>query len=115
MRQEEHNLQVACVRTFRYKYPDVLIYAIPNGGHRSIKTASALKAEGVVSGVPDLFIAVARGEYHGCYVEMKNGKKGKLSENQKERMTQLTKAGYLCLVCHDFDEFERDTDKYMSL
>ena len=31
-----------------------LLYAIPNGGKRAIKTAIALKAQGVKSGVPDM-------------------------------------------------------------
>lgn len=114
MRNNEHNLQVACVRAFRYKYPNAIIYAVPNGGQRSIKTAAALKAEGVTSGVPDLFVAEARGGYHGLYIEMKDGKKGRVSENQAEMMARLIEKGYKCVVCRDFEEFERDTDNYMN-
>lgn len=40
-----------------------MLYAIPNGGKRAIKTAIVLKAQGVKSGVPDMCLPVARG---GC-------------------------------------------------
>ncbi|PTW53583.1 VRR-NUC domain-containing protein [Breoghania corrubedonensis] len=71
----EHEEQAALIKwaDFSYaKYPDLtMLYAIPNGGDRHKATAAALKAEGVVAGVPDLHLPVARGLYHGLYVEMK--------------------------------------------
>ena len=56
-----------------------LLYAIPNGGKRAIKTAIALKAQGVKSGVPDMCLPVARGGYHGLYIELKRQKGGTVS------------------------------------
>lgn len=115
MKNEEHRLQVECVKWFRYAYPTSLIYAIPNGGLRNIKTAAALKAEGVTAGIPDLFVASAKGCFHGCYVEMKNGKRGVVSELQKEKMEQLSAEGYKCYVCRSFEEFTNDINEYMTL
>ena len=72
----EHDLQVACVNEFRYlnpRFADLLI-AIPNGGKRNAIVAAKMKAEGVVAGVPDLFFAHPSGEWHGLFLEMKNGK-----------------------------------------
>lgn len=48
-----------------------LIFAIPNGGKRSKATAGKLKAEGVRAGVPDLFLPIARGRWHGLFIELK--------------------------------------------
>jgi hypothetical protein len=54
------------------KYPELeLIYAVPNGGYRSARTAKLMKAEGVKRSVPDLVLPVPRWPFHGMYVEMK--------------------------------------------
>ena len=63
----EHEEQREVVRWFRQTYKGVRIFAIPNGGARSPATAGRLKAEGVSSGVPDLFVpawAVGGDEAH---------------------------------------------------
>jgi len=52
----EHSEQVGFINWFRVQYPRVLIFAIPNGEKRSISVAKRLKAEGVVRGIPDLYI-----------------------------------------------------------
>lgn len=75
----EHQEQVAFVRWFRAQYPKIVILAIPNGGARHIVAAKKLKAEGVVSGVADLYIPKIR-----LWVEMKRQKGGALSDSQKE-------------------------------
>ena len=113
MKQTEHEIQVACVNYFRLRYPKRLIYAIPNGGQRNVIVASKLKAEGVLSGVPDLCIPIAKKGYNGLYVELKNGKVGKVSDNQKTIMEKLQSEGYRCEVCRSFDEFKNVVDDYM--
>lgn len=56
------------------KYPELkLMYHIPNGGSRNRLEAANLKKQGVKSGVPDICLPVARGAYHGLYIEMKSG------------------------------------------
>lgn len=113
MKDEEHRLQCACVRWFRYAYPHHLLYAVPNGGQRSVVTAAKLKAEGVVAGVPDLFLAVPKGEAHGLYIEMKNGRKGVVSEVQRSVMAMLEAQGYRCAVCRSFDDFREAVEEYL--
>ena len=81
-----------------------LLYAIPNGGKRAIKTAIALKAQGVKSGVPDMCLPVARGGYHGLYIELKRQKGGVVSETQKSWITALAEQGYKAVVCRGADE-----------
>ena len=103
----EHDLQVGCVRWFRYEFPEYapLLFAIPNGGRRDYVAAAKLKAEGVVPGVPDLFFAVPRGGWHGLWIEMKNGMAGELSQAQKEMHERLRAQGYRVEVCRTFDGF----------
>lgn len=53
------------------KYPELnLLYHVPNGGSRHKAEAGRLRAEGVKAGVPDLCLPVARGQYHGLYIEL---------------------------------------------
>ena len=89
----EHEEQREVVRWFRQTWPGVRIFAIPNGGHRSMATAGRLKAEGVASGVPDLFVPAWR-----LWVEMKRSKGGSLSPEQKEWIAYLEGCGYQCVV-----------------
>ena len=75
------------------------MYHVPNGGKRNAKEAAMLKAEGVKAGVPDIVLPVARGGYHGLYVELKRRKSGSLSEDQKKYLGYLTKQGYCAVMC----------------
>lgn len=112
----EHNLQVGCVNWFRlvYKQYAKLLMAIPNGGYRTRTTAKLMRAEGQLAGVPDLFLAVAKNGYHGLWIEMKNGKAGRLSEKQSEMIARLANEGYACAVCYDKDEFINTIHKYLG-
>lgn len=83
----EHEEQVAFVREFRLRWPDVLIFAIPNGEKRSKAAAGRLKAEGVVAGMPDLCVP----EW-GLWVEMKRLKGGRLSPEQSQMRAYLREA-----------------------
>lgn len=89
----ESEEQEGFVNWFRAKFPAVLIFAIPNGGHRAISTAKRLKAEGVVSGIPDLHVPAWR-----LWVEMKRIKGGKLSAEQSAMIEHLEGIGHKVIV-----------------
>ena len=95
----EHEEQRELVRWFRQTWPSVRIFAIPNGGARSPATAGRLKAEGVSSGVPDLFIPA-----WGLWVEMKRSKGGSLSAEQKDWITYLESVRFCCIVGKGADD-----------
>ena len=58
--------------SIRSQWPELkLLYHIPNGGTRDPIEAKHMKEQGVKRGVPDLHLPVARGKYHGLYIEMK--------------------------------------------
>ena len=77
-------------------------YAIPNGGARSKAQAGKLKAEGVTSGVLDLFCSVARAGYYGLYIGMKS-LSGKTSASQREWIRESEEEGYAAFVCRGAD------------
>jgi hypothetical protein len=79
------------------------IVHIPNEGKRSIVTGATLKRMGLRKGFPDLFVCLARGTYHGLFIEMKYGK-GKTSNEQKAWLSKLSSEGYACAVCYNANE-----------
>lgn len=113
MKHNESKLQQACVRWFRMQYPDKIIFAIPNGGKRDIREASRLKAEGVLAGVPDLFVAEPRHNICGLFIEMKFGD-GKLTESQRQMMMKFHDRNYLAFRVATFHEFEKLINSYFK-
>lgn len=98
----------------RNKYPELeLLHHIPNGGSRHKIEAVNLKRQGVKSGVPDLCLPVARGKYHGLYIELKT-EKGRTSKNQDYWVEKLNENGYFCEVCHGWDSARRVIEWYMG-
>jgi len=87
------------------RYPGLaLMYAIPNGGGRTKAEAGMLKAEGVLKGVPDLFLPAQIGSYGGLFIEMKRTQGGQISNAQKDMICKLKAQGYAVAVCHGADE-----------
>jgi len=109
----ESGLQKGCIKWFRHQYPNKVLYSVPNGGKRDEVTASILKAEGVLPGVPDLFLMEASGEYHGLYIEMKFGKNGLTSE-QISFFAKAQQRGYKCVVCKSPEEFINEIQNYLK-
>lgn len=81
-----------------------LLYHVPNEGKRSRAGGMRAKAEGLRSGVPDICLPVARGAWHGLYIELKRQKGGRLTKEQGEWLEALREQGYRAEVCHGFDE-----------
>ena len=97
----ESNLQRACVTYFRTQYPNdaLMLFAVPNGGGRSVVEASIMKAEGVTAGVSDLLLLEARGGWGCLCLEAKTKKKGSgQSKAQKAWQEAAERAGNLYKV-----------------
>lgn len=116
MKSREHEIQAACIRWFDLQYPLYRrrLFAIPNGGQRSITTAARLKAEGVRAGVWDLFLAVPdfSHELGGLFIEMKAGK-NKLTDEQQFFQQDL-RGLYAFAVCYSLDEFIATINGYLK-
>lgn len=98
--------QKALMSWWSWHYPDkpLSLFHIPNGGKRDLKTAARLKAEGVKPGVADLFLMLARGGYHGLFIEMKPVKGGRQTEAQKEFERVCSEAGYRYVLAKGWGE-----------
>ena len=96
------------------KYPELkLMYHIPNGGSRNRLEAANLKKQGVKSGVPDICLPVARGAYHGLYIEMKAGR-NKASENQKQWLSDLNEQGHYAVLCYGWNAASEVITNYLE-
>ena len=98
----EHEEQRELVKWFRQSFDGVRIFAIPNGGARSITTAAKLKVEGVSAGVPDLYVPAWK-----LWIEMKRTKGGVVDKAQKDWHDYLTAIGDVVIVCRGADEAKR--------
>lgn len=120
MKHNEDRLQQACVTWFRYKYPDLVLFAIPNGGSRNPIEAAKMKGTGTLAGVADLFlmrpaIIGTEGNWqlvHGLFIEMKAGP-GKQTDKQKEFEEKAKAAGYAYELCRSIDEFQKIIKNYI--
>lgn len=118
MRQLESQEQKKIVQWWalackRYKLPEKLLFAIPNGGRRDVVTGARLKAEGVRTGVPDMFLAFASNGFHGLFLELK-AKGGRLSKEQKTFLEMANIAGYATAVPIGFIEAKDVIEKYLN-
>ena len=110
----EHKLQTACVNWYKLQFKNTALFAIPNGGQRSKTTGAKLKAEGVVAGVPDLFLAVGNHNYHGLFIEIKYGR-NTCSEVQSEIHLILKQSRYKVEVCYTLESFMQIICDYMGV
>lgn len=91
------------------------LFHIANGGSRHPAEAVKLRRMGVVPGVSDLFLPVARKGYHGLWIEMKREHGGKLSKPQKEWLEGMREEGYKAERANGADEAIAILEDYLGL
>lgn len=114
----EHQIQAAVFDWRERMLPQIpqlaLLHAIPNGAKlpfrkklmptgrvvRVCPQAEYLKREGLTPGILDVAWPVARGCYHGLYIEHKAGR-NPLSDDQERIATMLSGEGYKVVVSRD--------------
>jgi hypothetical protein len=115
----EHAEAVSLVQWVRFLRPTVpelrLFFSVPNGGHRDKRVAAKLRAEGVEPGVPDYILAVARGRFHGLFVELKRTHGGRLSAEQITMRERLEAQGYRVAVCAGADAARAVVADYLGV
>ena len=118
MRQDEHNEQVrlfAWAEWERIDRPELgLLFAVPNGGKRDAVTGARLKAEGVRKGVPDVWLPVARGRWHGLVIELKADETGRPTKEQTEWLSRLMEQGYFATVAKGTEAAKRLIVDYLE-
>jgi hypothetical protein len=104
-----------------------LLFAIPNGGRRDSKervlrngtiihyspAGRRLREEGVLPGVPDRFLPLARNGFNGLFIEMK-AKGGKCSPEQLTIHMRLRQENFCVCVCYGWEEAARVLENYIG-
>lgn len=113
-----------------HQYPELRwLHHIPNGGSRGDNPRSRaihgakLKAQGVKSGIADVFLPVARNGFHGLYIEMKApalkpkraGSAGGLSAAQANFGYFAHLQGYDYRVCYDWIDASVILEDYLEI
>lgn len=116
MTPSEHDEQAQLVNMVEAVFPAVsaLLFAIPNGANKSPVARLRFKAEGLRSGVPDMFLALPAGRWHGLFIEMKRRRGGTVSPEQKAYIEALRAQGYRAEVCRGCDEALEVLRDYLS-
>lgn len=91
-----------------FRYPGIgLMFAIPNGAYlqgdkaRRAMQWVRLRKQGARPGVSDVFLPVARGVFHGLWLEMKVSKgRAKVSDDQAEWIAAMRRQGYQAHVAY---------------
>ena len=99
MKTDEHQIQVEICK--KLDAANILYFAVPNGGKRHPKTASFLKAEGVLAGVSDLVLLLPNAVT--VFVEVKTAKNGQ-QDTQKEFQSNVEKLGFKYLIWRSVDD-----------
>jgi hypothetical protein len=117
--QTESQIQQSIIEWWHYVslarcLPGPCLMAFPLQGLRTKRNGSRLKAEGMRAGTPDLFLALARGKYHGLWIELKRPG-GKLRPSQKAMLDMLDlKCGYAAFACYGQQEAQALIVKYLN-
>ena len=96
------------VNWFHYQFPDLGddFHHFANERQCSVQAGRILKRMGVKKGVPDFFLGLPYGGYHGLWIELKVGK-GKLSPEQAEFLVRKNQRGYLAVCVWGFDSAKK--------
>ena len=109
----EKDEQIALFDWAAYRTDLQLMFHIVNEGRRSVQHTQALIRQGMKPGVPDIFLPVAKGRYHGLFIEMKRKYGGRQTPEQKAWQAALLEQGYAACVCNGFEEARDTIDWYM--
>jgi hypothetical protein len=103
---------IAWAKRHEHIYPYLwLLHCSLNGVKLSAIQASIAKAQGMLSGVPDLFLPVPKNGYHGLYIEMKSAK-GRVSVEQSRYLKCAAENGYSVVVCYSANEAIKRIEDY---
>lgn len=99
----------------RSNWPELAaLFAVPNGELREPRVAERLRKEGVRPGVPDLFLLVPRGQYHGLVIEQKV-KPNRPDREQRAWIAALSALGFRVVDSYSWNETVSHLQWYLAL
>ena len=111
----EKDEQIALFDWAQYRTDLQRMFHITNEGRRSVQHTMSLLRQGMKPGVPDNMLPLARGGYHGLFIELKRRSGGRLSPEQRDWQVALLDEGYAVAVCNGFEEARETIDWYVRL
>lgn len=99
----EDILQIQIARFLKIAAPDLLWFAVPNGGYRNEREARKLKDMGVLPGVADLAFVLPSGQ--AAFIELKSGK-NRQQPSQRLFEESCIRSQALYAVCWSLAEVE---------
>lgn len=114
----EHDQQAALIAwadLIAKHHPELgLLFAIPNAGKRPGLQGQWMREEGLRAGMPDLLLPVARQDFHGFFLELKDGD-NRPSSAQQQRIEQLRAQGFRVEVYWSWPPAARALCEYLKL
>ena len=115
----EGRIQSSCIQIAWNEYPETrgLYYSIPNENSRGDSnaiTGAIRKSYGIVAGVADTYLAMARGGYFGLYIEFKS-EIGRQRKEQVEFQQRVEQQGYKYVVVRRVEDWRRELDEYLAM
>lgn len=98
----------------RFGVPEILLFAVGNGGARSVVTGAIMKREGVRRGTSDLLLLIPRGDFHGMAIEMK-AEDGRTTPEQRVFLDVAHGQGYHTRICYSCDSAMNEITNYLNL
>lgn len=127
----EDDLQIKVAEYINSQYPDILWCHPPNGGYRNVWEAIRFNKMGVLKGLSDVIIfeektrkreeyidefggkeLIEETVYNGLAIELKI-KPNKPTTEQVDFQQKLSKRGWLCKICYDFESAKQEIDDYL--
>ena len=103
---------IAWARANENNYPYLwMLHSSLNGVKMTKAQAGRAIAQGMLSGVPDLFLPVPKNGYHGLFIEMKYGS-NKVTEDQEKFLQNAANVGYAISVCYSANEAIKRIENY---
>ena len=103
---------VAWARANENNYPYLwMLHSSLNGLKRTKNAQGKAKQQGMLSGVPDLFLPVKNNNFVGLYIEMKSTK-GRVSVEQSKFLKDVSDNGYAAFVCYSADDAIKRIEDY---
>lgn len=99
------------------KYPMLtmltMLHCSLNGVPLTASQAGRAKQQGMLRGVPDLFLPVPKNGYFGLFIEMKSAN-GKPTTDQLAFLNNVGSMGYMTKICYSADEAIKTIEDYYS-